>query len=251
MSETISEGIIFPRIRKEVSLEIEEKAAIADAIYARIPDDMKVVEKYFDWRDKRVFEGAKVSTPKYYCYTCNRYLDRKEVRKHTRRGHEVLRIRNFLMYPLKYTDTAFSEKTERYAKYKSLGEEYYQRCFYCLRTRPVGDPDFPLISVELYQGPKGWVRVSVCPVCYYERFGRYKAKSRFSQKILEIQKNYVMSLKKVDPERLNEIHIRIISELKARIRASLLLRLTEKQRPYIDELVEERLRKALPRYVIL
>jgi len=55
-----------------------------------------------------------------------------------------------------------------------------------------------------------WVDVYVCPICYYERWGFRSLQGRWGKndnryRFVKIQRNYVMSLKKVNPQRLAEI----------------------------------------------
>ena len=236
-------------------LELQEKSAIADLIYSTLEEDEQIIERYFSFSNKNAFKvsDSDLEVKRYYCYTCECYITNKDVRKHLRKGHEVLKITNPLNAPIRDLDLETYERSEswRYGKGVSQGLES-DKCFYCFREEK---PDFPLISVELYETVKGVKRVKVCPLCYYERFGKYRMSNKKykdkEQTVLTIQRNYVISLKKVNPQYLAQIHNRIREELKKRIELYLKARISANQARYLEHLVEKRLAKLLPRYVIL
>ena len=202
-------------------------------------------EAWIDERARKVSDED-LGIKRYYCYECRKYISSKEVRRHIKKGHEVRKIANPLNAPIKDLDLETYEKTELWRFEKGVVQNLEgERCFYCNRPEK---PEFPLISVELYETEKSVKRVKVCAICYYERFGKYKGKN---QKVLEIQRNFVVSLRKVNPEFLAKIHNEIREELRRRIELYLKARLSPNQRAYFNRLVEKRLAKLLPRYVIL
>jgi len=194
---------------------------------------------FIDERSRKVSDED-LGIKRYYCYTCEKYISSKEVRRHIKRNHEVLRISDPLKAPItEQDDNPIWDSS--HGKGVSQGLEN-AKCFYCGRTEKL---EFPLIAKEIGEG----IRVKICPICYYQRFGRYHGKN---DKVLEIQKNFVISLKRTEYGRkeLARIHNEIREELKRKIELYLRARISPNQARFLEHLVEKRLAKLLPRYVL-
>jgi hypothetical protein len=217
---------------------------------------MDIARKYFDFSDKKQLRHQP-DEYRYYCFTCDRKLTRKQTRRHKLRNHLVIRLSE--PKPKIIQD---SEKFSKSIETKSFLEPFsIPKCWYCGKQER---DDFPLTRKVVYYVSSDEddkigkpFEVTICAKCYYERFGKRSlagnsknpiVKEKIS-KFLWIQRNYVINLKNIKPEELAEITNRIRINIKYQIEQKLLSKGIRE--PEYSRLLEKELRGKLSRVVIL
>jgi hypothetical protein len=187
---------------------------------------MEIARKYFTFANKKEMT-YRPDEFRYYCFTCEKKLRRKQVRSHKFRNHLVVKLTE--PKPRAIQD---QQKFQKSIETKSFLEPFnIPRCYYCGKFEK---DDFPLTEKTLgymvnEKGEIESIRVKVCPLCYYQRFGKRPLSGNSKNPIIKekiskflwIQRNYVLSLKKVDPDTLNQITDRIRRHVKQIIQEKL------------------------------
>jgi hypothetical protein len=229
---------------------------------------MEIARKYFDFSDKKQLRHQPDEC-KYYCFHCDKKLTRKQSRRHRLKNHLVVKLTE--PKPKVFGESKFDKSI----KTRSFLEPFIiNKCYYCGKFEK---DDFPLTRKvigyqeivndgNLVEKP---VEVHICPICYYQRFGKRPLSGNSKNpmikqkiaKVLWIQRNYVVSLKSVDPEMLQQITNRIRLYIKQQIEEKLekfKMKLEESRDPEYDkklskyqEQLEKELRDKLSRAVIL
>ena len=210
---------------------------------------MDTVRRYFDFSNRKELK-YQPNEYKYYCFHCDKKLTRKQSRRHRLKNHLVVKLTE--PKPKIIQD---SEKFSKSIETKSFLEPFsIPKCWYCGKQER---DDFPLTRKVIYYLSSDEddkigkpFEVPICPMCYYQRFGKRPLsgnsknpliKTKIS-KFLWVQRNYVISLKSIDPIALQQITNRIRLYIKQQMEEKLekfKMKLEESRDPEYDKKLQE------------